>query len=102
MAIKMQGTKKPEPTLEDLYDTASASVAAETLLTAMRPKLEHSIKMRIRALFEAPAELGPMLNARAELKAIWDLQQGLENESKKGRPAVEIMNNLLLKSAANS
>lgn len=89
----------PEPTIMDIYETASASVAAETLLDAMRPQLKRSLEMNMRALFEAPADLGSLLDARAKLKVIWDLQRGLEQDAKRGAKAVEIMNNLLVAAA---
>lgn len=97
----MNNRRPPEPTITDIYETASASVAAQTLLDAMGPQLKRSLDSCVRNLFEAPPELGALLDARAKLKAVWDIKFGLEQESKKGTKAVEIMNNLLV-AAANA
>jgi hypothetical protein len=88
----------PEPTIEDLYETASASVAAQTLLDAMRPQLERAFDGNMQLLFNAPPELGALLDARAKLKVVWDMQQGLKRDAKRGQKAVDIMNNLLVAS----
>ena len=95
----MEARKPPEPSLEDLYENASASVAAETLLQAMGPQLDRALNYRLSALFQAKPELGELLDCRAQLKAVWDMKQGLTNQMKKGSGAVKIMNELLLKSA---
>lgn len=92
----------PEPTITDIYETASASVAAQTLLDAMKPQLDRALDARVRALFDAPAELGALLDARAQLKAVWDMKFGLERDAKKGAKAIEIMNNLLVAAANKS
>lgn len=89
----------PEPTIQDIYETASASVAAQTLLDAMGPQLKRSLDACVRALFDAQPELGALLDARAKLKAVWDMKVGLEQDSKRGAKAVEIMNNLLVAAA---
>ena len=65
----------------------------------MSPQLERAFNFRLTALFNAPPELGAILDARAQLKAIWDMKKGLTDEMKRGRSAVEVFNKLLLKSA---
>lgn len=97
MAANIKGP--PPKAIEDLYEEASASVAAETLLSAMGPQLERAFNFRLTQLFTAPPELGAILDARAQLKAIWDMKKGLTDEMKKGRGAVDVFNKLLLKSA---
>lgn len=89
----------PPKSIEDIYEEASASVAAETLLQAMQPQLKKGMELRLMALFNSPPELGPLLDARAQLRAIYDIQLGLERDVKKGRGAVQVMTNLLIKSA---
>jgi len=91
------GDKPPPKSIEDLYETASASVAAQTLLEAMGPQLEKALHLRMMKLFDAPPELGALLDARAQIKAVWDMQQGLTRDAKKGQAAVEIFNQMLLK-----
>jgi hypothetical protein len=98
----MVSKRPPEPTIQDIYETASASVAAQTLLDAMKPQLSRAVEGRLKALFDAPPELGALLDARAQLKAIWDMKFGLERDAKKGAKAVEIMNNLLVAAANKS
>jgi hypothetical protein len=90
--------KPPEKAVEDLYEEASASVAAETLLQAMGPQLERALSYRLKLLFDAKPELGELLDARAQIKAIWDMREGLRRDSRKGQKAVDIFNNLLVKS----
>jgi hypothetical protein len=100
MAIKVGSRMEPKTAdIESLYETASASVAAQTLLDAMGPQLERALAMRLNALFQAPAELGAVLDARAQLKAVYDLKEGLKNQMKKGQSAVDIFNKLLVESA---
>lgn len=91
-------TGPPPKSITDIYEEASASVAAETLLQAMRPQLKKAIELRLATLFSCPPELGPLLDARAQLKAVWDMQTGLERDIKKGRGAVQVMTDLLIKS----
>jgi plasmid maintenance system antidote protein VapI len=86
----------PDKPIEEIYEAASASVAAKTLLDAMGPQLKRAMALRMKALFDAAPELGPLLDARAQLKAVYDMQQGLEREEKSGRGAVERMTKLLL------
>jgi plasmid maintenance system antidote protein VapI len=90
--------RPPEQSIEDIYEHASASVAAKTLLDAMGPQLKRAMALRLKALFDAAPELGALLDARAQLKAVYDMQQGLEREEKSGRGAVEKMTQLLLQS----
>lgn len=99
MAIKVGGAEAPQKSIEELYETASASVAAQTLLDAMGPQLERSFEFRLIQLFKAPAELGSILDARAHLRAVYDLKKGLQNEMKKGQSAVETFSRLLVDAA---
>jgi len=91
--------KPPSKSIEDLFEIAQASVAAETLLTAMGPQLEKGMELRMKELFEAPPELGALLDARAKIKAVWDLQVGLIRDAKRGSGAVKIFQDFLAKSA---
>lgn len=99
MAIKMGGDKPAEPAIQDLYETASASVAAQTLLDAMGPHLERSFELALSNFFKCEPELGSLLDCRAKLKAIYDIKKGLINEMKKGQPAVEAFTKLLMNAA---
>src|SRR5260370_18756354 len=98
MAVKVGG-RPPKKEIEDLYDEASASVAAETFLQAVKPQWDRAFNLRLKLLFDAAPELGAVLDARAQLKAIYDLREGLEKDVKKGKAAVEVFNQLLVKSA---
>ena len=95
----MVGKKPPERPIEDIYETASASVAAQTLLEAMGPQLDKALEFRLAQLFQAKPELGELLDARAQLKAVWEMKKGLVDQMKKGQAAVDIMNQLLVNAA---
>jgi hypothetical protein len=97
MAIKLTNFNPPPKAPEDLFEEASASVAAQTLLQALGPQLDKALELRLAALFSAPPELGALCDARAQLKAIYDLKKGLADQMKKGQSAVEIFNQLLLR-----
>jgi hypothetical protein len=100
MALKtISAQKPPEKSITDIYEEASASVAAETLLKALAPKLDQALLMRMQELFNAPPELGAILDCRAQIKAVWEMREGLKREIKRGSKSVEIMQNLLIKSA---
>lgn len=103
MAVRMGGPTPPKSVskedIQELYDTASASVAAQTLLDAMGPQLEKAMGLRLAKLFECKPELGELLDARASLKAVWELKQGLNAQAKKGQNAVDVFNKLLVEAA---
>lgn len=94
----MLGLQPPKKNIEDLYEVAQASVAAETLLATMRPQLEKAFELKLNILFDAPPELGALLDARAQIKAIYDMRISLQRDAKKGKKAVEMFSNLLIKS----
>lgn len=102
MSIKMGVPDAPnlqsKQAIEDLYETASASVAAQTLLDAMGPQLEKALSLNLQLLFDCKPELGELLDCRAKLKVVWDMKKGLQRDALKGQKAVEIFNDLLLKS----
>lgn len=100
MSIKTNSSQKPpEPGILDIYESASASIAAENLLEALKPQLERTIEARLRALFDAPPDLGALLDARAQLKAVYDMQTGLKKDASRGANAVRKINELLAQSA---
>ena len=87
--------QQPSKSLTESYDEASASVAADTLLRALNPQIDRQLDLLINQLVLAPAELGPLLDLRAKLAAVWHMKKGLKNMAAKGQNAIEAFNALL-------
>ena len=81
--------------ISELYDEASASVAADTLMQAVGPQLEKRMEILINQLVMAPAELGPLLDLRAKLSAVWHMRKTLKDMALKGQSAVEAFQDML-------
>jgi len=87
--------KNEEDIIASLYDQASTSVAAESVMTAIGPQLERRIDIAMGHLFQAAPELGPLLDARAKLRAIYDMRKKLKEQINSGAPAVKALNEMM-------
>lgn len=88
-------SRKVNGNVVGLYEEASASLAAQTLMSAVGPQIDRRLEILINQLVMAPAELGPLLDLRAKLSAVWYMRKSLKDMATKGQSAVEAFNQML-------
>ncbi len=80
---------RQNPALDELWDTASVSVAAETLLHAVEPDLDKLFEILMGEFGKCAPELGSLLDFRAKLMSVWTMKSRLKRNVKAGMPARE-------------
>lgn len=73
--------------LDRIIDDAGDAISAESLYRGLTPLLEAQIEAVLRDLFNAPAELGALLDARAKIQTAWSMLSNLRTASARGASA---------------
>lgn len=85
--LKLGIGKPTDIELDRIIDDAGDAISAESLYRGLTPLLEAQIEAVLRDLFNAPAELGALLDARAKIQTAWSILANLRSASAKGASA---------------
>ena len=80
--------------LGEARDAALRGVGADTLLNVLGPLIERRFEQVLSQLFNAPAELGGLLDARAQLKELWRVRHELTQVRQEGKDVSEALRSM--------
>lgn len=81
--------------VDKLYEEREKGNKANTILQMLDPLLEQRLGVLLDGFRQAPAELGPLLDFRAQLCEVWRMRQELRRAAIAGKSAELTLEGLL-------
>lgn len=80
--------------MDKLYSSIEIGAASDTVLKALDPIVEARLGHLLDRLAQAPAELGAILDIRAQICETWRIRKQLKEAGKNGKNAMNTIKNI--------